>query len=247
MTQRTSYDDVAAGYDDHYATRRDKAEDRWVERKLGELLDRYVVGHTRMLDLGCGSGKASELAYGCGRVLGQYDGMDPSRAMLDRCYAQAIHRTLGSVQLHEGSFDDDEVWEPVGLRSPFNLITAFWSLQYSRDYMRVMRIAESMLTASYAFMFITYTPRYLYDDDYIVKGSTHLTVDNLPFAVELETVAQKCFPGADVSVCGLSNLNHLVPGWMPQGVHNFLTAAETRSKKPDRCRFLVTYGGRRHG
>jgi ubiquinone/menaquinone biosynthesis C-methylase UbiE len=81
-----NFDALAADYD-----RLRTAGGRWLE--LSELTLEALAGSTRLLDVGCGTGRFAVLA--AARLGARVWGVDPSAAMLERARAQPGARTVG--------------------------------------------------------------------------------------------------------------------------------------------------------
>jgi len=125
----------------------------WAELQEGQLRDAYVavldrlaVGHgMSLLDVGCGSGMAVQMAAACGATVA---GMDASEALL----AIARERTPG------GDFRVGEIEDLPFADGSFDVVTGFNSFQYAADVGRALREAHRVVRQTGAVVMLTWGP-----------------------------------------------------------------------------------------
>jgi len=110
------------------------------------VLERLGVGEgMRLLDVGCGSGLAAQLAAARGAAI---SGIDASAALL----AIARERTP------EGDFRTGEIEELPFADSSFDVVTGFNSFQYAADVGRALREAQRVVRPTGAVVLLTWGP-----------------------------------------------------------------------------------------
>ena len=139
-----SYDEEAGRYDALYQRVLDIAEDQVAAEWLGS--HRAFDGH--VLDVGCGTGKAHELARRAGTIMppSRYVGIDASLGMVARAKERFPHHhwTQGPAELLTGIAE----WE----RRFDNALCLFESWNYLRQPLAAMAIAWTMKPGAWLYI-----------------------------------------------------------------------------------------------
>ena len=165
----TTYDKIATTYDRFYSKSEHEKEDRKV---IDSLISWLLPPTTSMLDLGCGTGAALDIIRNVGFVIEDYVGVDSSKLMLSEFQKKDMN--LPYSVLIEASFDDDDLIDRIrtggpNRRSHYDLVTAFYCIQYSSDPISTLVGVGELMHDLSALVTITYSNSFVSTDDYIVR------------------------------------------------------------------------------
>ena len=188
MTVETIYDELAAGYDNHFQRSIDVAENKTVIHYLSRLPG---VRDGFVLDLGCGTGFVLDHL-----PLANYTGLDVSGEMLSRARVKHPQAAFMSGDMADLSMFGDQSFSHV--------ISTFGSFSYS---LRPERVAEEIYRVLQPGGYFFIQPlgwRYRFRKHHISNGKLNFIGYN-------ETILRGLFaPFRDVQITGV-NLSGIAP------------------------------------
>jgi SAM-dependent methyltransferase len=226
-----SYDQVATSYDAYYAQMPSaRWEDRWLQRLLRSLWQPEDF----VLDLGCGTGALLTLLP---VPPVQYLGVDLSPGMLDQAVTQYPSHTFLQADIQTLTLCP----RSLAPRQPTLAVSLFGPYSYVEDVPAAWARLRTMLAPQARFCFVLYGPGHLRPAHHYVCGPTGLAWCSTAAAVR-QWIVHDLRP-AWWRLRGLTWLLDYCPPWCPPGLLGWVDQWTVGRFQPDRCSFLVCWGG----